>query len=89
MCSLSAVVTRIEVGLVCLLALEYDFAAMCLHSMAAIAVNAMDLCELVAFVALSTAFVAHSICFVLIHCLLPLVPVHKHKINTVINSCIK
>lgn len=81
MCSPSAGVTRTEAGLVCLLALEYDFAAMCLHSTEAIAVNAADLYELVVFVALSIAFVAHSVDFASIHCLLPLEPVHKTQIE--------
>lgn len=57
---LSAAAITIETCLVYLPALEFDFAAMCSHSMAAIAANAMDLYELAAFAVSSPASVVHS-----------------------------
>lgn len=85
--SLSAVVIRTVTCLVCLQALEYDFAGMCLHLKVAIAAIATDLDELAAFVALSIASVARSKCSVSFRCLLPLVP-GNHEVNTNENGSI-
>lgn len=72
---LSAVMTAVEMCLVYLLAMEYDFVGMCLHLMEVIAVHVTDFDELVVFAVLSVAFAAHSICAALFHCLLPPEPI--------------
>lgn len=79
--SLSVEVTTIETCLVYLLAMEYDFVGMLLYLMEVIAVNVTDLYELVVFAVLFVAFVAHSKCAALFHCLLPPVPITNNKIK--------
>lgn len=71
-------VTRAEMCLVCLQAMEYDFVGM-YWNLVAIAVNAMDLGEWAVFVVCSVAFEVHSKYAVLFHCLLLPEPLNLKK----------